>query len=494
MIPDYLKKELSVLFFIINKDQTTTSEISQKLELTKRTVRETLSTINTHFEEHQKLKDFVLIKKSGIIQIHCDFKSNALAAAYTLKLQLLKSSVLFNYTVLLLTRTSLTKDEVLSELFISSSYLNRLTQKLNKFFSDFCFGITIRDRRYYLIGNEMNIRLFSYLFLQDSFQDIEWPFSAITIEGIHNNVPEDILLDSPKRSSTKNRALYILYAILQTRIKKQKYITPPESKLMQTFFMIVQENFDVTLIFQKDSLGHLERNMKETEIQYFNFLSQIFISDIIPKHEKIKLGKVFFTLEHSYCALSKNILTASSILVKQKISDDQQALFIYYITMFNAFYSLVGDTIDCFMKLFTPPPSFHLNVKSSYLSLIKDKISSLTNNENQNNILANLLYTLHTSEIKSEVNLYLQLSKDFTTSFLVENNLKSFFNSKQIIITDNYSLSDIVITDTLERSTSGKKVFYLDSINNEHSWKELLYLIQDTYLDKQAIQKKRIHL
>ena len=91
MIPDYLRKELSVLFFIINKDQTTTSEISQELELTKRTVRETLSTINTHFEEHQKLKDFVFIEKSEIIHIHCYFKSNAVAAAYALKLQLLKA-------------------------------------------------------------------------------------------------------------------------------------------------------------------------------------------------------------------------------------------------------------------------------------------------------------------------------------------------------------------------------------------------------------------
>ncbi|WP_301405887.1 helix-turn-helix domain-containing protein, partial [Enterococcus entomosocium] len=84
MIPDYLRKELSVLFFIIKKKQTTTNEISHELELTKRTVRETISTINTHFEDLQKCKDFIVTKKSGSVQIQSTFKLTALNSAYNL--------------------------------------------------------------------------------------------------------------------------------------------------------------------------------------------------------------------------------------------------------------------------------------------------------------------------------------------------------------------------------------------------------------------------
>lgn len=494
MIPDYLRKELSVLFFIINKNQTTTSKISQELELSKRTVRETLSTINAHFEEHQQLKGFIEIQKSGSVRIHSSFKAQAIDAAYNLKLQLLKKNTLFNYTILLLTRTSLDQTEVIDKLFISASYLNKLTHALNEFFSGFHFTIATVKGQYSLVGNEMNIRLFSYLFLQDSFQDIEWPFQNISLESIRKNVPGEILMDSHKRSNTKNRSLYILYAILQTRVKSQKYVIQPTNKLIQTLFKMVQENFDIALIFQQNRFGSLEKDVKKTEIDYFNFLSRIFISDIIPKKEKINLGKTFSKENHPYCTLSIEILRVSSTLINDQTSEDDYCLFHYYITLFNTFYFLVGDTLDSFTSLFIPSLSYHSHVQNEYMSTIRTNLASLTISENHKKFLSNLLYTLYTSEIKSEVTIYLQLSKDFTASFFIENRLSNLFNPEQIMITDNYSLSDVVITDTLERTESNKKIFYLDSIDNENRWKELIFLIQNTYLDKQNTQKERIHL
>ncbi|NBK03559.1 helix-turn-helix domain-containing protein, partial [Listeria monocytogenes] len=335
MIPDYLRKELSVLFFIINKEQTTASEISHELAITKRAVSETLSTINNHFEEYQNLKNFIVIKKSGSVQIQSTFRTKALDSAYNLKLQLLKKNTLFNYTILLLTRTSLDQKEVIEELFISTSYLNKLTHTLNGFFSPFNFTIAIVQGQYSLVGNEMNIRLFSYLFLQDSFQDIEWPFNNISLESIRENVPEEILIDSHKRSNTKNRSLYILYAILQNRVKNQNYVIQPTNKLIQALFIMVQENFDVALIFQQNRFSSLEKDVKKTEIDYFNFLSRIFISDIIPKKDKINLGRKFSKENHPYCTLSIEILRASSVLINDHTSKNDYFLFHYYITLFN---------------------------------------------------------------------------------------------------------------------------------------------------------------
>lgn len=494
MIPGYLRKELSVLFFIINKEQTTTNEISHELELTKRTVRETLSNINAHFEEHLKLKEFILVKKSGSIQIQHTFGKNALDFAYKLKLQLLKKNTSFNYTILLLTRTSLHQTEITNELFISVSYLNKLTHALNKFFSTFKFTIATVKGRYSLIGNEMNIRLFSYLFLNDSFQDIEWPFNNISLKSIRENVPEEILIDSHKRSNTKNRSLYILYAILQTRVKSQNYLIPPTNKLIQTLFVMVQENSDVAFMFHQDRLGSLEKNVKKTEIDYFNFLSHIFISDIIPKKIKMNLGRTFSKEKHPYCTLSIKSIKENSILIEELLSKEDYYLFNYYITLFNTFYFLVGDTLNSFMNLFIPPLSYHFRVKNEYMSKIKTNLANLTITDSHQKLLSNLLYTLYTSGIKSEVMIYIRMSKDFTASFFIENRLSNLFNTQQIMITENYYLSDIVITDTLERTISSKKIFYLDSLDNENRWKELLFLIQNTYIEKQNTQKEYIHL
>ncbi|OTP25225.1 helix-turn-helix domain-containing protein [Enterococcus mundtii] len=492
MIPDYLRKELAVLFFIVNKDQTTTADISRDLKLSKRTVREAISTIKKHLEEHQDLKDFIVIKKSGIIQIHPTFKSKAIDVAYNLKLQLLKRNMMFNYTVLLLTRTSLDKNTIINELFISTSYLNKITQNLNELFSAFDFTITITKGIYSLKGNEMNIRLFSYVFLQDSFQDIEWPFCDISLESILKNIPEEILTNSHKRSNIKNRSLCILYAILQIRVKNQNYVTPPKDRLIQTLFTIVHEILGIASIFQQNIFGPLERNVEKTEIQYFNFLARIFISDIIQTQDKIDLGKTFVKENHPYCTLSRDILSLNAILIDDSTSEEERYLFNYYLTLFNTFYFLVGDVLDCFTDLFIPSWSFQSHVKNEYMSIIEMNLSSLTLNEKHKNYLSNQLYTLLTSEMKSEVNIYLYLSKDFTASFFIENQLRHLFNEKQIMITDNYSLSDIVITDTLERSTANKKIFYLESLDNETRWKELLFLIQETYLDKQTKQKNQV--
>ena len=86
------------------------------------------------------------------------------------------------------------------------------------------------------------------------------------------------------------------------------------------------------------------------------------------------------------------------------------------------------------------------------------------------------------------------MSKDFTARFYIEKKLGSFFNTDQIEITDDYSLSDIIVTDTLERNTVSKHIFYLDSVSNNSNWEELLYLIQRVYLDKQRNQIQNVRL
>lgn len=496
LLSNYLKRELMVLFYVINKNETSTDEISQNLSISKRAVKETISTINQHFVEYQNIEKFILIEKTGIIQIRSELKSNALSDAYELKLCLLKNTALFNYCVLLVTRSSITKDEIMEELFISLSYLNKLTQQLNQYFSAFGFGVTNTELGYCLEGNEINIRLFSYLFLQDSFQDIDWPFPTITIKSIYSDIPSEILVDSHKRSNSKNRSLSILYAVLKTRIKKQNYTSQPKAESMQSFFSIIQENFDIALIFQKDTFGSLNIETKATEIHYFNFLFRVFNSDVIPKSEKVELGKIFFEADHPYCTLSKDILAASSGLIHHELSDRNKYLFVYFITLFNVLFFLIGDAVDGFTNLFIPPLSFRVNAKDEYMTAIKNKIASFTDNKSQFSLLASLLYTLYTSELKPEIKIYLQMSKDFTSSFFIENRLNNFFNNNQIIITDNYSLADIVVTDTLERSTStlNNTIFYLDSISNETCWNELLSLIQRAYSEKQNIQKERAHL
>ncbi|MGF2152725.1 hypothetical protein ACQUFB_15955 [Enterococcus casseliflavus] len=97
MIPNYLRREFHVLFFTINKKETRTEEISFNLKISKRAVRETIKTINEHFEELMKITDFVVSSRNGNIKIREEYWDCAISLAYTLKLLLLKKNIAFNY-------------------------------------------------------------------------------------------------------------------------------------------------------------------------------------------------------------------------------------------------------------------------------------------------------------------------------------------------------------------------------------------------------------
>lgn len=480
MIPDYLAKELRVLFFIISKNKTSVNEISRNLRLTKRSVKEELLTINKHFEEFLKIKNFIQSDKTGVIQVHSNFKNTALNDASTLKLLLLKNCVTFNYTVLLITRISLTRSNILEELFISSSYLNKLTKKLNTFFSPFNFRIKYTDEKYYLVGDEVNIRLFSFLFLQDSFQSIEWPFFELTIEDIRIKVNKKYIIHSNQK-----RALYTLYAIWQTRIKQHQHVAHPKLPFIHSVLVLVKKNLDITTLFQNNNYNYIDYDIKEVEAQYFNFFSHVFTPDIIPNTKKIVLGKIFFEKEDSFFLIVKNILSEINNIFNNLVSNPHEYEYSYYITLLCTLNFLSKGKINDFTNLFSSQSPSYLNLKIDN----KHKYYFLTTDNNY--FLSSLLHNLYSLQIKPEVKIYLQMTKDFTANFIIKNKLNSLYNNNQIIITHDYYLTDIVVTDSLERNSSKKNIFYFDSINNEERWKELLFFIQQIYLEKQTILKNK---
>ncbi|EOA3011345.1 helix-turn-helix domain-containing protein [Enterococcus faecalis] len=490
MIPDYLTKEFRVLFFIISKNKTSINEISRTLRLSKRSVKEELLTINNHFEEFLKIKNFIQSDKTGVIQVHLNFKNTALENASNLKLLLLKNCVTFNYTMLLITRTSLTRNNILKELFISPSYLNKLTKQLNTFFSPFGFRINYMDEKHCLIGNEINIRLFSFLFLQDSFQDIEWPFSELPIENIRIKVLKKGLYGP---SNIQKRALCTLYAIWQMRMKQHQYVTHPKSQFIHSILVLIKENLDITKIFRNDNYHYLDYDIKELETQYFNFFSHILISDIIPNTKKIGLGKIF-EKKGSFFSNVRNIFAESSSIFNNPISNSDKYTYLYYIILLCTLNFLSEGAIYNFTNLINSQLPSHLKIDNAYMNVNKHKYTFLITDNSYLQLLSSFLYNLYSSQIKTEVKIYLQMSKDFTASFIIENKLSNLYNNNEIIITDNYSLADIVVTDSLDRNSLNKNIFYFDSISNEERWKELLFFIQQIYLEKQSIYKEQIYL
>ncbi|KGL38171.1 hypothetical protein DUK53_12385 [Listeria sp. SHR_NRA_18] len=484
MIPVYLQKELNILFFVIKKKNTSLRDISSSLGISKQTVKSNVVRINQSFEQYLKMKDFISSDNTGTIRVKRQYEKQAVECSYILKLKLLKQVVIFNYAVLLTTRSVIKKQEIIELLFISESYFTKLTYKLNTFLKPYNIKIIVSDNRIYLEGNEIFIRLFSYIFLQDSFQDLEWPFSNISIDEIKSTVPPEVLQTTHQRSNTKERSLYILYAVLHTRIKEQNFIENPNSPELLSFFELITENFDAALIFHKNGFGNLSLINKKNEILVFNFLSRIFISDIIQREQKIQLGKTFSAQKHPYCVLSKQIYTRFSTLTSLVLSKEKEYMYIYYLSLIISSYNLIGNAFLSFVELYIPKLVIYLPKKDAMADAIRETLSPIIDDESHLELICNLLHSLLHSERSPKIKIYLQMTKDFTAIYVIKNRLSSLYNNINISVTSDYSKADIIVTDTLEKAKPDKHVFYLDSTRNMERWAELTTIIQDKFREK----------
>ncbi|WP_314576399.1 helix-turn-helix domain-containing protein [Enterococcus gilvus] len=484
MIPNYLKKELNILFYVVRRKHTSLSEIAQTLDISKRTVKEDVIKINMAFSENFSVEDFFISNSSGVITVNSVYRFCALEYAYRIKLKLLQTNVLFNVCVQLTTHSQIDKEELLNKLYVSEHYLAKINQQLNDYFKVYNISIANTGGIYSLKGDELSVRLFSYIFLQDAFQEIEWPFDDLNMTDIKNKVPFEILDSTEKKLETKKRALYILYGILETRISAQNFIKPPFSQVLVDFFELIRQSFDVDIIFHRESFGFLNTEDKKVEILYFNFLSRIFIPYIFSRKQKVELGEIFFNSDHPYCLLSKKIYFQLSYLFNGKTSNENKALSMYYITIFNAWYFLVGDDYLHLLDLYLPQINFHVPYSNKYYKLINKAVSKIVKKGAHTEFISNMIYWFYISERKSTLEIYLQLIKDFSAEYYLKNRLSFLYNENTIAITDDYSTADIIITDTFESSTTDKEIFYLDSIEDEEGWSELTELIQKKYLEK----------
>lgn len=484
MIPNYLKKEFNILFYAVRKKHTTLIEMANTLCISKRTVKEDIIKINNSFKEYLSIEEFLISNNSGVICVNPEYRYCAIECAYHIKLKLLQGNMLFSFCVQLITHAQISKKEMLKKLYVSEQYLARLIQQLNDYFKKYDIVIVNNGGIISLSGHELSVRIFSYIFLQDAYQEIEWPFDDLDMNDIRDKIPIEILNDTYKRSKTKLRALYILCGILQTRVNGKKFIEPSNSSILVEFFELISKKANVALIFHRKLFDLIDEENKKNEVLYFNFLARVFIPHFFSHDQKIEEGDIFFNSPHPYCVLSKKIYRKIVDFLNEKTSKDNLALCMYYITIFNVWYFLVEDKYLDFLDIYLPKMDFHVpNNNESYM-LIHKSINMMIERNTHSDLISNMIYWFSVSEKESTIEIYLQMIKDFSAEFFIKNRLSFLYNENTISITDDYSAADIVITDTYETSAKDKDIFYLNSIEDEESWSELTELIQRIYFEK----------
>lgn len=488
MIKKSILRKLNLLFYIIRKEQTSLVELAKHLDVPKRTVKEDLKTINELMADEFSLSNFLLSSRQGVITIHPDYQQDAVKNAYALKLSLLKNQMIFNFCVLLITNVSISKDELLDNLFISDVYLSKLTSQLNEFLKRYRLKIGIRNEHYSLEGDEFELRLFSCILLQDSHQNLEWPFKNVSKEQIRRNIPESILKNSYMISNTKRHSLYLFHQLLRLRFDHQKFLRTKLKPTIEEIIDLMVFQYDGAFVIHAGGYGEIPDEYYRQEVLYFNFVLHILTPDSVSCQTKIEIGRLFAQSDAEICQFSRKVFQAFTPVSAFPISESSIFLILYYLVLLNTLYELIGERMEYYLDLYLPKSTFYLSTTNNYIEDIRQAMEQVISDPRHAAYTSSMLYSLSISEKQTQIQLYIQMNKDFIATYALQNRLQGFFNSDNIFITNDYSKADIVVTDSLEVSDSEDKlIFYFDSLSNEDAWEHLLILIRKLYLKKSAV-------
>ncbi|WP_159722896.1 helix-turn-helix domain-containing protein [Enterococcus sp. CSURQ0835] len=490
LIPDSKRKELNILFTIIHEETQSLQYLAQLQAVSKRTVKEDLAKLNETADQLLGIDSLITANHRGDITINKKHKKQALLYFYQIKLHYFEDSPKFRLLLQLIIQYQVSKDDLLDKLFISDSYLYKLVRQLNTDLKPYAIFVANDRDGYRLAGDEISLRLFAYVILTDTYQGMKWPFPQLSLAELERRIPNDLLTHAHTRSNNKKHYLFLLYMIIEVRFEGQRYLMPPETPDLSTFMEQFETNLDVGYLFYENFLPKIPEIALKTEITFFNFLGRIFVADLIPASAQLTMGQKLMRSENP---LSQQITQGLIRLQKElplHLSREQQASYTYYLAIFYGMFLILGERTGTYAQLMIPQPNFYLETETKRQQQITAVLTDCFKTSQPDRapalaqFLASLLASLLRSNRTSALKIYVHVAKDFTASYVIKERLAALFNPKQIVVTTDYEQAHLIVTDNLERAESGKRIFYLDSINNETAWRKLCSLIKDLCLEQ----------
>lgn len=486
ILSKHSQREIDVLFYIIGKRETTVKEISDFFNFSIQLSKRAILSINEHFESKLAKSNFICSNNFGVVKIDDRYQEQALSDSNILKLLILKESITFNLCTLLVTYPKISRKNLIHKLFISEIYLDKLIHKLRAYFKMFNIVIDVSSGVYKLSGNELNIRIFSYIFLSQSFQNIEWPLHSVDLGSLEEVLVQNELGHISHRTDIQKYSIYYLYAIFEIRIKSGNTISDYNSLEDEEILNGIFEKVDISNFQNKNSLDIFQQaDTPEPESRFFLFLVLISSGDIMSEYGKRLIGNYFINLSGTYNDLTKKILTSKLINKNNKVPEDEYTESFYTITIALLAVSMMQNSVKEFVRLLASDHLQYLDFENNQIEDFWEKKNIPGLNKNQEFIIKRILYSFESINREVCIHIFLEMTKDLTSSQHIKLRLQRVFNNKNIHIIDNIDDADIIIADTFENSQNNSKVFYLDSINNHTAWGHLQQFILQCYLQKE---------
>ncbi|HAR1321298.1 TPA: M protein trans-acting positive regulator [Enterococcus faecium] len=491
MLIEARKKELLVLQMVIQKNNCSLQELSNDLHIPKRTIKELIRKINVSLKQFLLIDEFIYSNHKGEIQTKETGQTKKLAVFSKLKLCYLKESNRFNYLMLLINypQTAVPKKYLLEQLYISPSYLEKLTKQLNHSLKKFHLRILSVKNCCTLEGNKLSIRLYLYFFLSDTFGGNDWPFSSLELNALKMNSTDEQI----EKISKQEKNIYLLLTLFILRNKQQAYFPKTSSEITELMDLL-QHTHDYSEYFTSFSVS---RPCEETETEraYFNYFFYCFFPNQISFRQKQEIGFLFSTSKNLICRQVGQLMTYLTQQFPLNHLENKIPIYFYFLVLAVVFFELLGESSSSFSTLCFPEATS--NHSSSFIQekKLREKIDTIFSKNGERNqisqYLSQLIQHLLQTETKEQLLIHLQITKQFTGNYHLQSHLQQLFRKDAVKITAYSEHADLIITDQHEKISDETETFYLDTTHNTVLFGELIKAVHELYMKKSYENKTK---
>lgn len=486
MIDLFLKKneynQIALLGTVLSKNQNKITELEKQFNVSKRSFNRYITTLNEDLNTIYNGKLSLVydglnlqLSNSNNIEVHNIFM--AVTKYY------LNKSTSFKLLVLLSKNDTLNSEDILNQLHISYSYLNKLVKELNNHLEHSSITLVQRNCLLYMSGPAKNI-IFFKSFLRLSL----WRFEdSYTFKKENIN---DLMYFNPKYSNTLSqlqviRLNHIEKALLEAKEKNNR-ITIYDNEIFELCQILTNHNNIVS--------SH-NTDLTDDEHLFLNLVARIYCPQIDSLEDRLKLAQLFLEKQNS---IPKDVMILlSSLEEKMNLTisqnKDDYYHFIYqgvmsfiYLRLFKYdFTFLFTFKMDFIKDLYVHNQPYYLKIKESLTYPFP-----FTNDKNALLLLRyptpfySLIYTAFRNKNKTVIEIFIDIKYQIGFEHFLKKRIETIFSSDAINYQQNIDLADIVITDSFIETREDQSAFILVEMNSVKEMETLIIKLTKIYTQK----------
>lgn len=366
------------------------------------------------------------------------------------------------------------------KLSLSTPHVYRIIKELNNSVKKYQVEFR-KDRNNIIriIGDELNVRLFIYLFVSQESQ-LETSYNRLINKAVLN----DVFLDSINLSRFKeysNLKLVIILNVFKLRMVQKEWLPRSNNKELFEMHLFDIKGFDAfftsTLVYDKAT--------QLNEFSYLNFFIYLFIPEFFDDEFMRRYENQINALDQPEAELCKKVVSEWQKNLGISLGKELLTKYrLYCYTIFKASYEFNVDILS-----FSHFTRYFMNdkIKTNVVRLsLSEKVNNILQKERLTEALSekdvlfsqNFTYLFYVESQKYRENIVL-IKLDFFDQLVIQDYLKqklTYIYGDSMMLIDDEQEASIVITDRYNYETD-KPLIVIDEVFNRDNFNLILNAI-----------------